>query len=103
MNPVLVQIGPVTLRWYGLMIALAIAVGLWLAGREGARKGFDPKKINDFAFFVIIGGVVGARIYYVLFSDLDYFWAHPLSLFSFWEGGLAIHGAILGAVIITIC
>lgn len=101
-NPVLIQIGPFTLRWYGIMIALAIVTGVWLAGKEGARKGFDSGEIKDFAFFVILGGLIGARIYYVLFSDLAYFLARPFSLFAFWEGGLAIHGAIFGGLLVTI-
>ncbi len=102
MNPVLIQIGPLTLRWYGLMIALAVVAGLWLAGKEGARKGFDPNRIKEFSLLVIIGGLIGARVYYVLFSDLNYSLTHPLSLFSVWEGGLAIHGAILGGLITTV-
>jgi len=102
MNPILFQIGPFTLRWYGVMIATAIVVSVWLAGREGTRKGFDPKGIKDFALFVIIGGLVGARIYYVLFSHVRYFLAHPFSIFSFWQGGLAIHGAIIGGLFVTI-
>lgn len=102
MNPVLIQIGSFTLRWYGTMIALAVVAGVWLAGREGTRKGFDSREIKDFALFVILGGIVGARIYYVLFSDVEYFLARPLRLFAFWEGGLAIHGAILGGILVTI-
>jgi phosphatidylglycerol:prolipoprotein diacylglycerol transferase len=84
------------------MIALAVIVGVWLAGKEGARKGFLPDEIKDFVFFVVIGGLVGARIYYVLFSDLGYFLTRPLTIFFIWEGGLAIHGAILGGLFVTI-
>ncbi|NIS59825.1 MAG: prolipoprotein diacylglyceryl transferase [Proteobacteria bacterium] len=102
MNPVLIQIGSFTLRWYGMMIALAVVAGVCLAGKEGARKGFDPKEIKDFALFVILGGLIGSRIYYALFSDVTYFLARPLRLFAFWEGGLAIHGAILGGLLVTI-
>lgn len=102
MNPVLFQIGHFTLRWYGVMIATAILVSVWVAAKEGTRKGFDPKRIKDFALFVIIGGLIGARIYYVLFSDVNYFLARPLGIFAIWEGGLAIHGAVIGGLFVTI-
>lgn len=102
MHPVLIQIGPLTIRWYGVMIAVAIMAAFWLAGREGARKGFERQKIYDFSFLVVIGGIIGARIYYVLFSDLSYFLHNPLKIFAFWEGGLAIHGAVISGIIVAI-
>jgi phosphatidylglycerol:prolipoprotein diacylglycerol transferase len=101
MHPVLIELGSFALRWYGVMIATAIAVGMWLAGREGVRKGFEKQKIYDFYFYVILAGILGARIYYVLFSDLSYYLADPLKIFALWEGGLAIHGAILAGVLVT--
>jgi phosphatidylglycerol:prolipoprotein diacylglycerol transferase len=101
MHPVLAEIGPLTLRWYGVMIATGVMVGLWLAGKEGERKGFAREKIYDFAFYVILAGIVGARIYFVLFSDWTYFFAHPLKILALWEGGLAIHGAILGGILVA--
>ena len=99
MSPILVELGSLTIRWYGVMIAAAVLVGLWLAGREGIRKGFQKQQIYDFVFYVVIAGIAGARIYYVLFSDLNLFLANPLRIFALWEGGLAIHGAILAGVI----
>jgi phosphatidylglycerol:prolipoprotein diacylglycerol transferase len=102
MHPVLAEIGPLTLRWYGVMIATGVMVGLWLAGREGERKGFAREKIYDFAFYVIFAGILGARIYFVLFSDFSYFLAHPLKIIAFWEGGLAIHGAVIVGIIAAI-
>ena len=102
MHPVLIEIGPFTIRWYGVMIATAVLVGLWLAGREGVRKGFEKQKIQDFSFFLIIAGLIGARIYFVLFSDLGNFLAEPLRLLAFWEGGLAIHGAIIAGIVVSI-
>jgi phosphatidylglycerol:prolipoprotein diacylglycerol transferase len=102
MHPVLIEIGSFTIRWYGVMIATAALVGLWLAGREGVRKGLEEQKVQNLALFVIVGGIIGARIYYVLFSDLSYFLAEPLSLLAFWQGGLAIHGAIIGGTLVGI-
>lgn len=102
MHPILVEIGSFTVRWYGVMIATGILMGIWLAGREGVRKGFEKQNIYDFVFYVILAGIIGARIYYVLFSDLDYYLADPLKILALWEGGLAIHGAILGGVLAAI-
>jgi phosphatidylglycerol:prolipoprotein diacylglycerol transferase len=102
MHPVLIEIGPLTIRWYGVMIAAAVLVGLWLANKEGVRKGFERQRIQDFAFLVIVTGIIGARIYFVLFSDPDYFLVQPLRLLAFWEGGLAIHGAIIAGIVAAI-
>ncbi len=96
MHPILIEIGPLTIRWYGVMIATACFIGLWVAGREAERKGIGKEKIQEFALYAIIAAIIGARIYYVLFSDLTQFLHKPLSIFAIWEGGLAIHGAILG-------
>ena len=102
MHPILIQIGPLTIRWYGVMIALACFIGLWVAGREAERKGIGKERIQEFAFYAIIAAVIGARIYYVLFSDITQFLHKPLSIFAIWEGGLAIHGAILGGLLVSI-
>jgi len=102
MHPVLVEIGPLAIRWYGVIIALACIVGLWLAGREAERKGIARAKVQDFGLYAIIGAVVGARIYYVAFGDWNHFWEHPLSIFAIWQGGLAVHGGILGGLLVAV-
>jgi phosphatidylglycerol:prolipoprotein diacylglycerol transferase len=96
MNPVLFEIGPLTIRWYGVMIATACILGIWFAGKEAERKGLDKKIIQDFSLYAIIGAIIGARFYYVAFEDGFLFFKNPLSLFAIWQGGLAIHGGILG-------
>ncbi len=102
MNPILFQSGSIIIRWYSVMIITAIGVGIWLAGKEGIRKGFERKNIYDFSFYVVIFGIAGARLYYVFFSDLTHYLKNPLKIFAIWEGGLAIHGAILAGVIIAL-
>ena len=102
MHPILIQIGPLTIRWYGVMIALSCFIGLWVAGREAERKGIGKERIQEFALYAIIAAIIGARIYYVMFSDLTQFLHKPLSIFAIWEGGLAIHGAILGGLLVGI-
>lgn len=102
MHPVLVEVGPLVIRWYGAMIALAFFTGMWIALKEAQRKGIGKEKLEGFFIYVLIGAVMGARIYYVAFSDLGHFLKNLLSMFAVWQGGLAIHGAILGGLLVTI-
>lgn len=102
MHPILIEIGSLTIRWYSVMIVTAIMIGIWLAGREGVRRGFEKQNVFDFVFYVILAGIFGARIYYVLFSDLSSYLTNPLKIFALWEGGLAIHGAILAGLIVAL-
>jgi phosphatidylglycerol:prolipoprotein diacylglycerol transferase len=97
----LVQIGPITLRWYGLAIALATIVGLLLSQRLAVRRGIDPNLMGDLVIWLIVGAIPMARIYYVLFR-WDYYSQHLNEVVSIWQGGIAIHGAILGGAIATI-
>jgi phosphatidylglycerol:prolipoprotein diacylglycerol transferase len=102
MHPILIQIGPLTLRWYGAMIASAFLIGTWIANREAGRKGIGSEKIQDFFLYAIIGAIIGARLYYVAFSDWAQFRDNPLSVFAVWQGGLAIHGGILGGLLVCL-
>jgi len=101
MHPVLIEIGPFVIRWYGVMIALGCLAGLWLAKREAERNGISKEKIEDYFLYAVFGSVIGARLYYVAFTEPSQFWRNPFSVFAIWEGGLAIHGAILGGLIVA--
>jgi phosphatidylglycerol:prolipoprotein diacylglycerol transferase len=98
MHPVIAKFGPLTIYSYGVMVALAFAVGLYLARLEAKRKGVNVDTVYDFAFYLIIGSLIGARLYYVLFFDPSVFIKDPVSILKLWQGGLAIHGAILGGI-----
>jgi phosphatidylglycerol:prolipoprotein diacylglycerol transferase len=98
-GPVAVQLGPLTLRWYGILMAASMALGLWLAYRDARRRGLDPESLLKAAELSLLGGLVGARLYYVLFN-LDYYGQFPAKIFAVWEGGLAIHGGVLGGVLV---
>lgn len=102
MHPVLIQIGPLTLRWYSVMIASAFLIGTWIATKEADRKGIGSEKIQDFFLYAIIGAIIGARFYYVAFSDWAQFRDNPLSVFAVWQGGLAIHGGIMGGLLVCL-
>ena len=95
-SPVMFEIGPFALRYYGLCIALGIAVGTWLTGRELARKGYDGTLALDSLFFVIPLGFVGARVYHVL-TDYHLYADDPFpGVLEVWNGGLGIYGAVAG-------
>lgn len=98
-GPVAVEIGPLAIRWYGVLIASAMALGLWLAYREARRRGEDPEELLKAAEFALVGALVGARLYYVLFN-LDYYLATPFKIIAVWEGGLAIHGGLIGGLLV---
>jgi len=99
MHPILIKIGMIEIRWYGVMIALAFLSGAILGVREARRKGIDPELIYDLLFYVVITGIAGARFYYVLASNPIYFFRHPLDIFAIWRGGLALHGGLIGGIL----
>jgi phosphatidylglycerol:prolipoprotein diacylglycerol transferase len=94
-GPLLFQLGPFSLRWYGLLIALAVLLGLVLATRLGKLRGIDPALIADLLPILVLAAVVGARLYYVLFEWRQY-QLNWLDALAVWRGGIAIHGALLG-------
>jgi phosphatidylglycerol:prolipoprotein diacylglycerol transferase len=94
-----IWIGPLAIRWYGLLIATAVLLGTLLAQREARRRGEDPDQLVNVAMIAIIAGLVGARFYYVLFN-WDYYGAFPWRIIAIWEGGLAIHGGLIAGVIV---
>ncbi|MBI3622180.1 MAG: prolipoprotein diacylglyceryl transferase [Nitrospirae bacterium] len=99
MFPILIKIGAIELRSYGVMIALAFVVGTWLGVREARRKGFDPELIYDLLFVVMLSSLAGARLYYVLVSEpLDYL-RHPWEILAIWNGGMSLHGGLLGGLL----
>jgi phosphatidylglycerol:prolipoprotein diacylglycerol transferase len=97
-SPVVFDAGPLALTYYGLFVALGIAVGTWLTGRELARKGYDAALALEALFFVVPLGVAGARIYYVA-GNYD-FYAKPFRAgLEVWNGGLDIYGALVGGFV----
>jgi len=99
MYPVIFRLGGLSIYSYGLMLGIAFLAGTWLASREAGRKDIDPKIVWDFSFYFIIYAIIGARIYYILFYDLDRYLTEPLSMFAIWRGGLAVHGGVIGGLI----
>jgi phosphatidylglycerol---prolipoprotein diacylglyceryl transferase len=98
-SPVIFEVGPFALRYYGLCIAIGVAVATWLTARELARKGYDGALALDALFFVVPLGLIGARVYHVI-TDYDLYDGNPHpffpGVFEIWNGGLGIYGAVLG-------
>lgn len=102
MYPVLVQLGGFELRTYGVVVAFSFVLALWLSASEAKRKGFDPAVVHDFAFYALVGGIVGARLYYVAFSQPAYFLQNPWEVLAIWHGGLGILGGLFGGALVAL-
>lgn len=89
------ELGSLQIHWYGIIIGLGILFCYFFILSELKRRKIDQKPIDDMAFWVISSGIIGARLYYVIFN-LSYFSANPIEILQIWKGGLAIHGALLG-------
>jgi len=100
-GPLLFQLGPFSLRWYGLLIAIAVLCGLALATRLGKERGIDSTLIADLLPLLVLAAVVGARIYYVTFEWRQYRF-NWLDALAIWRGGIAIHGALIGGTLAVI-
>jgi len=96
-GPVLVRIGPLTIRWYGLLIAAAVLIGVSLSQYLAKRRHINPDLVGDLVIWLVIAAIPAARLYYVLFNWSAYA-QNPGQIIAIWQGGIAIHGAILGGI-----
>jgi len=103
-NPILVELGPFRLSWYGLMYVLGFAASYFLVLNQMKRKDFGISKleVENLYFYLILGLVIGARLGYVLFYDLKMYLADPLEIFAIWHGGMSFHGGLIGVLIVGI-
>ncbi len=105
-DPILVSfgpfgpVGPLAIRWYGLMYVIGFALGWWLGRRRASQPGstWAPVDVDDAIFFAALGVIAGGRVGYVLFYGFAEFLADPLMLFRIWEGGMSFHGGLAGAL-----
>lgn len=96
----LFSLGPISIHFFGLMIAIGAIAGLFLFVREAKRRDMDHKLLLDGAIYSLFGGILGARIVYILIYNPNYYLANPLEVFFIQNGGLSIHGGILGGLIV---
>ncbi len=97
MFPVIIRIGPLTIHTYGLMIATAFLLGLWLALRQAAREGLPKEKITDLGFYALFSGIIGARVLFIA-TNWPHFSGHPVEMIKIWEGGLVFYGGVIFAL-----
>ncbi|NLJ83543.1 MAG: prolipoprotein diacylglyceryl transferase [Halanaerobiaceae bacterium] len=97
-DPVAFRLGPLEVRWYGIIIGTAVILGTILSIREANRQGIDEEFMIDLYLWVVPAAIIGARLYFVIFT-WDYYKNNLLKIFAFRSGGLAIHGAILGGLL----
>ena len=102
-DPVAFSLGPLSVRWYGLMYLFGFAFAMWLAGRraDAPNSGWTRNEVSDLLFYGFLGVILGGRIGYVLFYNFGHFLSDPLSLFKVWEGGMSFHGGFIGVMLAT--
>ena len=98
MDPIAFQIGPIAVRWYGILMSSALAIGTFLAYREAIRQKLDPDQIINLVIIAAPLAFIGARAYYVIFR-WSYYSTNPSEIPAIWHGGLAIHGALIAGVL----
>jgi len=94
MYPVLFQIGPITIYTYGFFVAIGLMLGISIALKQAKRDGLDYQKILDGAFYIILAGIIGSRIFYVI-QNFPLYKSNLLNIFKLWEGGLVFYGGLL--------
>jgi len=92
------QIGPIAIRWYGVLMALSVAIGSYLAYRQAERAGISEDDVLTVIPLAVILGLIGARVGYVV-TNWGYYAANPAEIIATWHGGLSFHGSIIGGII----
>jgi phosphatidylglycerol:prolipoprotein diacylglycerol transferase len=100
-DPVAIALGPIAVRWYGLMYLAAFALFIFLGRRHAKRRpelGWDARQIDDLLFYGVLGVIIGGRLGEVLFYQPGYYFSHPLEIAAVWKGGMSFHGGFLGVL-----
>ena len=101
MNSIAFKVFGITVRWYSIMIVVGILLAMMVSNSEVKKQNIDKEFFINLIFYIIVFGILGARIYYVLFN-LNYYLANPIEIIMIWHGGLAIHGGIIAGLIVTL-
>jgi len=103
-NPILIELGPIRVSWYGLMYVLGFFASYLLVRYQMKKKDFGVSKleVENLFFYLILGLIIGARLGYVLFYDLKMYLKDPLEIFAIWHGGMSFHGGLIGVLIVAI-
>ncbi len=95
---ILFTVWGVRIPFFGFMIALGVLAAMWILSFDAKRKGIDSEKATDMGAWALIGGILGARLGYILFYSLDFYLQNPLEILKMHEGGMSIHGGIAGGM-----
>jgi phosphatidylglycerol---prolipoprotein diacylglyceryl transferase len=100
-DPVALSLGPLQVRWYGLMYLVGFLAAWWLARRRAAAPGstWAPTEVDDLIFYCALGVIFGGRLGWILFYGTERIFADPLSLLRIWEGGMSFHGGLVGVLV----
>ncbi len=98
-NPVLLDLGPLQLRWYGLLFTAGFIIGYYLMAWMYRRENRDVKQLDRLLIYMFIGAVVGARLGHILFYEPGYYFSNPIEILKIWKGGLASHGGTVGMLL----
>ncbi len=100
-DPVIVHLGALELRWYSLAVMLAVLAAVFITARLATRKGINPQDIYSLSVWVIAAGIIGARAFHVI-DQFSYYSSHPAQILQFQQGGLAIWGALGGGAVAAV-
>lgn len=101
-DPIAVSLGPLAIRWYGLMYVIAFAAFFFLGRyriKTQPQRGFTNQGLDDLLFLGVLGVILGGRLGYILFYKPAYYLQHPLEILYVWQGGMAFHGGFLGVLV----
>ena len=107
LDPILINLGFLEIRWYSLAYIFGILIGWWFAKKliifktENEAVSFDGKVFDDLISYIIISIIIGGRLGYIIFYNLSYYLSNPLDMLKIWQGGMSFHGAFLGIVFAT--
>lgn len=103
MHPILFQLGPVTIYTYGVLVAVGVLLGLWYARRQAPRAGLDPDQVWNLGIYMVLAGLILAKVWLVL-SSWDYYFAHPRDIFSIatFQSGGTFYGGLAGSVLMIV-
>ncbi|MFN8671841.1 MAG: prolipoprotein diacylglyceryl transferase [Candidatus Sericytochromatia bacterium] len=104
LNPDILHLGPITIRWYGMMYVVGFIIGYYVLKSESKRKNlpYTEEDISDFIFYLMLGVILGGRIGYIIFYNLAYYMANPIKIIAITEGGMSFHGGLIGIILATI-
>ena len=104
LNPILLDFGFIAIRWYSLAYIFGILIGWWYGKKiiitilKQTKFKFDLREFDDLISYLVVSIIIGGRLGYVLFYNLEFYILNPLNIIKIWEGGMSFHGALLGIV-----